>query len=69
MSTTISAVILNLLVMLLPYLGITVGSDQLTNAVQTIVVIVTGAWIWYQRTKLQKAVAGNGDVTALGVRK
>ena len=62
MSTTISAVILNLLVVGLPYLGITVGDAALTTTIQTVTAIVTGLWIWYRRTT-------RGDVSALGMRK
>lgn len=69
MSTTISAVIINLLSVGLPLLGISVGSEQLTTFVQVLIAIGTGVWIWYQRTTLQKAPGGIGDVSALGVRK
>lgn len=62
MSTTIVAVIVNLLSVGLPYIGVTVGSDQLTGTIQTLVAIATGLWIWYQRVK-------RGDVTASGIRK
>lgn len=55
--------------MILPVIGISFGSDQLTSTVQTVVAIVTGIWIWYQRTTLEKASGGFGDVSALGVRK
>lgn len=68
-SSTIAAVIINLLSMLLPYLGVQIGDAQLTTAVQTIIAIVTGFYIWYQRTTLQKAPFGNGDVTASGLKK
>lgn len=62
MSTTIVAVVLNLLATVLPWLGITVGSDQLTTTVQTLVLVGSGIWIWYRRV-------GVGDVNALGVKK
>ena len=62
MSTTIVAVIINLLSTVLPWLGVSVGSDSLTVTVQTIVAIATGAWIWYRRAQV-------GDVSGLGVRK
>lgn len=62
MSTTIVAVIVNLLVMILPAIGVDVASDQLTNAIQVLVAIGTGAWIWYRRVKV-------GDVTAAGIKK
>jgi len=62
MSTTIIAVIVNLLAILLPYFGIELHTERLTDLVQTLVAIGTGIWIWYQRVKI-------GDVTTLGVRK
>lgn len=70
MSTTIIAVIINTLSMVLPYLGISVASTDLTNAVQVIIAIATGVWIWYQRATNLKAVpAGQSDVSAAGLRK
>lgn len=68
-STTVAAVIVNLLATLLPYIGIQVGSDQLTTTIQTLVAIGTGLFIWYKRTTLQAAPGGFGDVKASGVRK
>ena len=61
-STTIVAVFVQLAVVILPMLGIQVGSVELTNALQTITVIVTGLWIWFQR--LQR-----GDVSFFGSYK
>lgn len=58
-STTILAVIVQLLVVILPMFGITVGSEELTATAQTIIVITTGLWIWWQR--LQR-----GDVKLFG---
>lgn len=49
MSTTISAIAIQLAVVLLPAFGVTVGTEQLTGAIQTITVIATGLWVWYQR--------------------
>ena len=51
MSTTISGVLLQLAAVILPMLGISIGTDELTSAIQTIVVIATGLWIWYERVK------------------
>ncbi|MEK9208353.1 MAG: hypothetical protein AAB922_07740 [Patescibacteria group bacterium] len=62
MSTTISAVFIQLAVVLLPMMGIQVGSDQLTVVIQTITVIVTGLWIWFQRVQ-------KGDVKFFGGRR
>lgn len=69
MSTQVIAVIINMLVMVLPFLGVNVGTVELTTTVQTIVALATGAWIWYQRTKLQEAPDGIGDVNFAGVKK
>lgn len=62
MSTTIIAVVINLLSVILPYIGVTVGTDQLTTTAQTLVAIATGIWIWRERVK-------RGDVGAIGIRK
>lgn len=62
MSTTITAVIAQLLVIFLPMFGITLGSDQLTGLVQTLTIIATGLWIWFRRVQA-------GGVSTFGVRK
>lgn len=62
MSTTIIAVIINLLGTVLPWLGISLAPGDLTTTVQVILAIATGAWIWYQRVS-------QGDVTTMGLRK
>lgn len=61
-SQTISAVFIQLAVVLLPMLGVQVGSEQLTVAIQTFTVIATGLWIWMRRFQ-------EGGVTFLGARK
>jgi len=62
MSTTISAVLVNILVMALPWVGVSIGDAALTTTVQTIIAILTGLWIWRERVK-------RGDVSAIGLRK
>lgn len=62
MSTTILAVVLNLISVGLPYVGVTIGTEQLTTTLQTLIAIGTGLWIWYRRVKV-------GDVTVAGIRK
>lgn len=62
MSTTIASVMVTLLAMILPYFGISVGSDQLTQAVQTVIVVIAGVWIWFRRYQI-------GDVTVAGLKK
>lgn len=62
MSQIISAVLIQLLTIGLPAIGVTIGSDQTTSFVQTIIVIGTGIWIWVRRVQA-------GDVTAAGFRK
>jgi hypothetical protein len=48
-STTVLAVLVQLAVVVLPMFGVSVGSVELTNAVQTLTVILTGLWIWFKR--------------------
>lgn len=62
MSTTIIAVIVNLLSVFLPKAGVQVGSDELTATIQTIVAVVSGLWIWRERVS-------RGDVNPLGFKK
>jgi len=69
MSTTYIAAIVGILAVLLPRFGVEIGSEELTSLVSSIIAIGTGVWIMYQRTKLQKAPFGFGDVTALGVKR
>lgn len=69
MSSTISAVILNILVTVLPWLGITVGTDQLTTTIQVLVAVGTGLYIWWQRTLMKKVGRAGSDVSIAGVKK
>ena len=59
----------NLLATIFPLIGIQVGSDELTKAIQVLIAIGSGLWIWYQRLTLQKAPGGFGDVNMIGARK
>lgn len=70
MSTTIIAVIINLLAMVLPKIGVQIGTDELTNTAQVIVALVSGIWVWIQNNKLHKAieVAGVSAPRTLGAK-
>lgn len=61
-SQTYIAVIVNVLVILLPKLGVTIGSEELTTTIQVILGIGTAIWILVRRYK-------QGGVTMAGVRK
>ena len=61
-STTIAAVIVNMLATFLPLMGINIGSEALTTTVATLVTLATGIWIWKERVV-------KGDVSGLGLRK
>ncbi len=62
MSSTIIASLASILAVLLPILGIEVGSEGLTATVTTIVVVVGGLWTWKERVS-------RGDVNIAGIRK
>ena len=62
MSKTISMIFVQLAVVIFPMMGIQVGSAELTSVIQTITVIVSGLYIWYERVQ-------KGDVTIFGSRK
>lgn len=62
MSTTIVAVFVQLLTIILPMFGLSIGSAELTGTIQTLVLIVTGLWIWIRRVRV-------GDVGVMGARK
>jgi hypothetical protein len=49
MSQTVIVVAIQLLVTLLPLIGINLGTEQLTNFVQVFVYIVGGLWIYVRR--------------------
>jgi hypothetical protein len=68
-STTIAAVLINLVAQVLPWLGVAVGTDELTAAVQTFIAIGTGIWIWYQRTLHKRVGKAESDVKLSGVKK
>lgn len=62
MSTTITALAINLLATILPMLGIQIGTDQLTTTVSTLAAIGTALFLWYKRVT-------RGDVNIAGMRK
>lgn len=62
MSKTIISVAVQLLALLLPVIGVTVGTEQLTSTIQTVVLIVTSLVIYISRIN-------KGDVNPLGKRK
>lgn len=61
MSKTVISSAVAILVSLLPLIGVNVGSEQLTEAVQTIIVVVSGVVIWFERVR-------KGDVSVVGKR-
>lgn len=69
MSTTYISQIVVVLALVLPKIGIPLGNDDITALVQAVLVLGGIVWTLYQRTTLQKAPDGIGDVTATGIRK
>ena len=62
MSTTVIASLVSILAVVLPFLGVEVGSEQLTVTAQTIAVVLSGIWVWFQRVQ-------RSDVNFAGLRK
>lgn len=62
MSSTIISVFVTIAVQVLPYLGISVGSEQLTTTIQTLVTLGSALWIWKERV-------ARGDVKVFGSYK
>ncbi len=60
-STTYVATIVSVLSVLLPKLGITVGSEELTSTIQTLIVLGSGIWVLIRRYQ-------KGGINIAGVR-
>lgn len=69
MSPTIIGAIVTILAIALPLFGIEFEQAKITEIVQAVVIIVAALLAWWERTHLQKAPLGEGDVTALGFKK
>lgn len=69
MSTTFVAAIIGLLAVVLPYFNVHVAPEAVEGFVNVVIALGTSVWIMYQRTTLEHAPAGKGDVTLGGVRK
>jgi len=61
MSTQVIASLSSILAVVLPLLGVEVGSEQLTIALSTIVVVVAGLWNYAKRVS-------QDDVNLAGIR-
>ena len=61
MSQIYVSAIVALLALFLPKIGVSIGSEELTTTVQTIVITVSAIWIMIRRKKL-------GGINVLGVR-
>jgi len=62
MSQTIVSVFVMLAAQLLPKVGVSIGSDDLTNTISTLVTVFAGLWVWFRRVQV-------GDVKMFGGRK
>lgn len=65
-STSVVAIVVNLLVTLLPYIGVKVDGGSIDTTIQTLTAIVTGIWLWVQNRRLNTALAGTGKEVTLG---
>jgi hypothetical protein len=62
MSQTIVAVLVNLLSIILPKLGLEIGSEALTTTITTLLAIGSGLFIYLRRYQV-------GDISIVGKRK
>ncbi len=69
MSQTYIAAVVGLLAVILPKFGITIGSEELTTTIQSIVVTITTIWTLVRRYQLGKEIQPGGDINVAGVRK
>lgn len=67
--TQIIAALVSILVIVLPWFGLNLATDELTPFIQGLVVVIAQIVVWYQRTTLQKSPMGRGDVGVLGLRR
>jgi len=61
-STTYIAIIVNILAQVLPKIGVTVGTEELTSTIQVLVAVGSGLWVLVKRYK-------QGDITVVGAKK
>ena len=61
MSTTVIASLASILAVVLPLLGVEVGTEQLTTALQTLLIVGAGVWTWKERV-------ARGGISPLGIR-
>jgi len=68
-STQFIAAIVGILSAILPKIGIVVVSEELTSIVSSLLTVASGLYVMYNRTKLQSAPNGKGDVNITGLKK
>lgn len=61
-SSTYVATFVSILAVVLPLLGIQVGSEELTTTAQTILVVISGIWVLKERFS-------RGDIKISGIKK
>lgn len=69
MDPQILSAIVIILVAVTKFFNWNIGSEEITSIVQALATIIAAGVIWYQRTTLQKAPAGMGDVSAAGMKR
>lgn len=66
MSPEVIAVIIVIISQGLTWLGVEVGTQQLTETVNTIVTIVSGIYLWYKHLQTKKEILGSTNVNIFG---
>lgn len=65
-SASIISLIVLVLANVLPKIGVNVGGEQLTSAIEVILTVVTGVIIWVRHVSLKKEALGSANVNAFG---
>lgn len=68
-SSTYTAVIIQFLTFILPKLGVTIGTEELTTTIQTIITLGTSAYLLFKRWQAGKVGLRVSEVNALGVKQ
>lgn len=62
MSPEVTIIIAMLLAQLFHYMGIEIGSEQLTSLITTLITIGGGIFVWYRHLQAKRQLVGNVNI-------